>query len=496
MHRLSRTALSIILALLLPLFAVLAGHAQDFTEQDALATKRFLAESAIQMGVHQSAKDPETGLSKEVLDPEIGTAELELRLVPLTRDELEILAGKWLDIVREKTEQVMAAQIAISKSQDTLEDASRERLTELTTERRSLFDKFSKVINEWDRKGGDKDKVAIHRAYRTAVIVEETRTADYLTLWSQSKAWLVNRDGGVAIGIDAAIIVVSLLALLFAARMIRGITRRSLQRIPNLSKLLQAFLVTFVYWLVIAIGLLIVFSALGIDISPAFALIGGASFILAFAFQDTLGNLASGMMIMINRPFDQGDYVNIGGVGGTVRTVSIVATTVVTPDNQVIVIPNKNVWGNIITNVTASDTRRVDLIFGISYEDSIPDALAVIEDAVKDHPLILAEPEPVIRVHELADSSVNFICRPWVNTADYWAVYWDLTRGVKERFDAAGISIPYPQRDVHIRHGGKQAAGESGIQAAAAEKKRPSPGRNKAARKASATAIGESDEDL
>ena len=124
----------------------------------------------------------------------------------------------------------------------------------------------------------------------------------------------------------------------------------------------------------------IVLSALGVDISPVFALIGGASFILAFAFQDTLGNLASGLMIMINRPFDEGEYVDIGGVAGTVKSVSIVATTVTTPDNQVIVIPNKNVWGNVITNVTASDTRRVDLVFGISYEDSIPDAMRVINE--------------------------------------------------------------------------------------------------------------------
>jgi small conductance mechanosensitive channel len=218
-----------------------------------------------------------------------------------------------------------------------------------------------------------------------------------------------------------------------------------------LSKLLQAFLVTVIYWLVITIGLMIVLSALGIDISPAFALIGGASFILAFAFQDTLGNLASGLMIMVNRPFDQGHYVDVGGVAGTVQAVNIFATTVVTPDNQVIVIPNKNVWGNVITNVTASETRRVDLVFGISYEDSIAEAARVIEDTVKNHPLVLDEPEPVIRVHELADSSVNFVCRPWTKTSDYWTVYWDLTQQVKERFDAAEISIPYPQQDVHVR---------------------------------------------
>jgi small conductance mechanosensitive channel len=168
-------------------------------------------------------------------------------------------------------------------------------------------------------------------------------------------------------------------------------------------------------------------------------------------------------MIMINRPFDEGDYVLVGGVGGTVKSVSIVATTVNTPDNQVIVIPNKNVWGNVITNVTASDTRRVDLVFGISYEDSIEDAERVINQTVRAHPLVLADPEPTVRVHELAASSVNFICRPWARTENYWTVHWDLTHQMKEAFDEAGLSIPYPQQDVHIKSDGIAARPDARI---------------------------------
>jgi len=223
--------------------------------------------------------------------------------------------------------------------------------------------------------------------------------------------------------------------------------------VPKISTLLQSFIVGIVYWVVLAVGLMLVLAALGVNITPLFAVIGGASIIAAFAMQDTLSNLASGLLIMIYRPFDKGDYVDTGGVSGTVKSVNIVATTVVTPDNKVIVIPNKNVWGNIITNVTASDTRRVDLVFGISYDDPIPEAIRAMEETVEAHPLVLKEPAPTIRVNELADSSVNFICRPWVKTEDYWTVYWDLMRQVKERFDAVGISIPYPQQDVHFIEG-------------------------------------------
>ncbi|MGI9522711.1 MAG: mechanosensitive ion channel family protein [Hyphomicrobiaceae bacterium] len=392
-----------------------------------------------------------TNLPTQLLQPQIGVEELEIRLVPLTGDDLKKLAKEWLKIVKSKTEEVVQAQVAITKTDGAVEDAAREKLTQIDLERRDLFDKYSSVLNAWEKKGGDAKDIASYRAYRNAIIVEEARTTDFTTLVARALTWFTDEDGGIYLLKSIGIIILSVLALLFAAGVVRRLARRWIGHVPNVSKLLQAFLVGIIYWVVLALGLMIVLSAVGVDITPLFALIGGASFIIAFALQDTLGNLASGLMIMIYRPFDEGDYVDVGGVAGTVKAVSIVATTVTTPDNQVIVIPNKNVWGNIITNVTASETRRVDLVFGISYDDSIPETLRVLEGAVASHPLVLKEPEPIIRVHELADSSVNFICRPWTKTSDYWTVYWDLMRQVKERFDEAGISIPYPQQDIHVK---------------------------------------------
>jgi len=436
------------LFLLLPAGDGVAQQDQQPTE-DAVA--ETIAETVMDAAVDGGATDPKTGLPTEVLDPAIDTTELEYRLVPLTKDELSALAAEWLAIVKDKTSEVMAAQIAIYKTEGNVEDAARDKLTELVQARKSQFDKFDHVVSALEKKGGDETEVAEYRAYRNSIIVEEVRKADVRTLMAVAADWFTDADGGVRVAKNVGIALLLLGALLFVSRFIRRLARGWFGRVPNLSKLLQTFLVTFVYWIILAFGLMIVLSALGVDVTPAFALVGGASFILAFAFQDTLGNLASGLMIMINRPFDEGDYVDVGGVAGTVKAVSIVATTVVTPDNQVIVIPNKNVWNNVITNVTGSDTRRVDLVFGISYDDSVPDAMRVMEETVKAHPLVLDEPAPTVRLHELADSSVNFICRPWTKTADYWTVYWDLMQQMKERFDASGISIPYPQRDVHVR---------------------------------------------
>jgi small conductance mechanosensitive channel len=410
-----------------------------------------IAETVMDAAVDDGATDAKTGLPTEVLDPAIDTTELEYRLVPLTKDELSALAAEWVAIVKDKTSEVMAAQIAIYKTEGNVEEAARDKLTELVQARKSQFDKFDDIVSALEKKGGDEAEVAEYRAYRNSIIVEETRKADVRTLMAVAAAWLTDADGGIQLAKNVGIALLLLAALLFVSAIVRRLARGWFGRVPNLSKLLQTFLVTFVYWIIMAFGLMVVLSALGVDITPAFALVGGASFILAFAFQDTLGNLASGLMIMINRPFDEGDYVDVGGVAGTVKAVSIVATKVVTPDNQIIVIPNKNVWNNVITNVTGSDTRRVDLVFGISYEDSVPDAIRVMEDTVKAHPLVLEEPAPTVRLHELADSSVNFICRPWTKTTDYWTVYWDLTRQMKQRFDESGISIPYPQQDVHFR---------------------------------------------
>ena len=386
-----------------------------------------------------------------VTDPAIAQEELTLRLVPLTRDELAAAAAAWRDIVKAKTEEVVEAQLRARGSEGPAAEEARQRVAELTGERQALFENYATVVDSWEKKGGDEAAIAEFRAYRASILVEETRTADLQTLMAQATDWATDRDGGVRLLIDVAVIVAAFFVLLIVARLIRRVARKWFGGVPNLSKLLQGFLSMVVYWVVLSVGFLVVLSAIGVDVSPVFALFGGAAFIFAFALQDTLGNLAAGLMIMINRPFDEGDYVDIAGTAGTVQSVTAASTTVTTPDNQVIVIPNSKVWGNIITNVTTSETRRVDLVFGVSYEDDLQKVHDVLTRVVESHPLTLKDPAPVIRVHELADSSVNFICRPWVKGGDYWGVYWDLMRQVKEAFDAEGISIPYPQQDVHVK---------------------------------------------
>jgi small conductance mechanosensitive channel len=173
-------------------------------------------------------------------------------------------------------------------------------------------------------------------------------------------------------------------------------------------------------------------------------------FIVGFALQDTLSNFAAGMLILIYRPFDVDDYIEVSGVTGTVSHMSLVNTTITTLDNQVIVVPNNKIWGDVIKNVTAQTIRRIDMVFGISYADDIPQTEKILQGIMESNESVLDDPEPMVRVQELGDSSVNFAVRPWVKTEDYFETYWSITRAVKMRFDEEGISIPFPQTDVHL----------------------------------------------
>ncbi|WP_281967316.1 mechanosensitive ion channel family protein [Roseovarius nanhaiticus] len=447
MHRLSLPFvlfLTLFLALALPAGAQTGGAGTD-TPSATSANEDSSSAS------EEQANATELAYLAGLDDPSIPLEELRLRLVPLTVEELTTLADVWQANARDATLAVVERNLELRQADGDAADALQAARDDLVEARGEIFEKYGAVVTSLDAKGGDPAVIESLITYRTAISVEETATLEPREIVVNVLAWLVSPDGGIELALRIAVVIGSLLGLLIVAKIVRAWSRRMFKRVPNLSKLLQGFLAMVVYWLVIAVGLMIVLAAMGVNITPFFALLGGASFIVAFAMQDTLGNLAAGLMIMINRPFDEGDYVTVAGVGGTVQKVSVVSTTVTTPDNQFIVIPNSKVWGDVIINTTASDTRRVDLVFGIGYEDSIEEAQETLENVLAMHPKVMKDPAPVIRVNELGASSVNFIVRPWVRAEDYWDVYWDLTRQVKEVFDERGLTIPFPQTEMRIK---------------------------------------------
>jgi small conductance mechanosensitive channel len=246
---------------------------------------------------------------------------------------------------------------------------------------------------------------------------------------------------------------VAILALFW---MLGGLARRFVSRLAdraeNVSELSRRILVGVASRSVIALGFFVALSQVGVNVTALLAGLGIAGFIVGFALQDTLGNFASGAMILMYRPFDVGDVIEAGGVYGTVHGMSLVSTTILTFDNQTLVVPNSKIWGDVIRNVTAQDIRRVDLEFGLSHSVDVARAEEVLASILREHPKVLEDPEPLVKVHKLTDSTTQFVVRPWVKREDYWQVYWELTREAKLRLDREKIPLGIPRHEVQL-HG-------------------------------------------
>jgi small conductance mechanosensitive channel len=413
-------------------------------------------------------------------DPEIPVDHLTLLVKPLTQEELKVEADGWRDLVRAKTQEMGQQRIAAlekgkqveaadeaapaetkqqqDKSQsakEEVEDAKDEQLEiaeeipELKEEQTNLIDRLNVVVDALEAKGGE---VETYRQYISAVSGIDLHVTDARTAWTMIQGWLVSEQGGQRWLWNLVKFALILTAFYVAASIVAGLVRRGASRLQNTSQLLVNFLGKFVKQALMLIGLVVALAALEVPISPMLAAIGAAGFVIGFALQDTLSNFASGLMILAYRPFDEGDVIEAAGVSGVVDSVSLFSTHIRTFDNKEMIVPNNDIWGGTITNASAHDTRRVDMVFGIGYDDDVDKAKGILESLVNGHELVLDDPAPTVQMNELGDSSINFICRPWAKTSDYWTVYWDMTRAVKQEFDRNGISIPFPQRDIHVYH--------------------------------------------
>lgn len=247
--------------------------------------------------------------------------------------------------------------------------------------------------------------------------------------------------------------IVLALVIFIVGRIVVGIIANAVGKImtkANLDPILVSFLSGILRSVMLLLVVVFALSQLGLDTTSLVALLGAAGLAVGLSLKDSLSHFAAGVMLILFRPFKVGDVVEVNGVIGSVEQITILSTRLKSPDNKVITVPNANVFGNTMTNYSEQPTRRVDMVFGIGYGSDLLKAKAILEEMVNGHELTLAEPAPKVAVSELADSSVNFIVRPWVNAADYWTVYWEMMEAVKLRFDQEGIEIPFPQVSVHM----------------------------------------------
>lgn len=392
-------------------------------------------------------------------DPEIPVEQLEFLLTPLTRADLEIEAGGWRDLLKAKVEEVSATEIAIAQENeeaaggeageaaeqakdqaadgtDEQKTALLEAATELREERTALIDRLDVVLAELEEKGGEVEE---YRQYVVAVSGIKVDVSDTEAAWATVVGWLTSDEGGIRWARNIA----TFAGIVFASWILAMIVSRLLGRAMRIaeagSALLRRFLVTWVWRVIIAVGLVVALAALEINIGPLLAVIGAAGFVVAFALQGTLSNLASGLMILTQKPFDAGDSIDVAGISGTVDGVSLFSTQISTADNKKLIVPNNSIWGNIITNATSSEIRRLEFEFEFSAKQDSEQARQMIEEIIKGDPRVLAEPVPVVRMHELSDASIKFVCWPWVKTEDYGAVRWDIIAQIRQRFDAEVI---------------------------------------------------------
>lgn len=380
-------------------------------------------------------------------DPGISPTLLKIALRPLTAVELESELSAWLGLLQAKATELSAVELVLAapgKKGETQENTL--KAVKLNDEKAALIERIRLVIAEASAKGVDTKSAELYVVNAGALPV----AGGIGTLASVAKNWFVSPQGGIKLARSFGLFIICVVVAAVLGRIGSSTLDRGLKRAGRTSDLLRSFLVSSIRRMALVVGVVVGLSYLGVNIGPMVAAIGGIGFVVGFALKDSLGNFAAGLMILFYRPFDVGHFVKAAGASGTVESLSLVSTILKTPDNQEVIIPNGKIWDDVITNVTAKATRRVDLVFGVGYDDDLGQAQALLEEILEQHELVLKDPAPVVRVNELAASSINFVVRPWVNTADYWEAYWDITRRVKESFDEAGISIPYPQQDVHV----------------------------------------------
>ena len=254
-------------------------------------------------------------------------------------------------------------------------------------------------------------------------------------------------------GVDLAINVAIAIAIFYVGKLVVGLIVRGMRKVmrrQEVDQTLETFVCNLVRIILMVVVIIAAIGQIGIQTTSFIAIFGAAGLAVGLALQGSLSNFAAGVLIVLFRPYKVGDFVEAAGIAGVVEQVQILTTILKTGDNKQIIVPNGQIMDSIITNYSANDKRRVDMVVGVSYDDDLDKVRSTIEELVAADERILAEPACTIAVSALADSSVNFVVRPWVNTADYWGVMFDLTEAIKKRFDKEGISFPFPQQDVHL----------------------------------------------
>jgi len=373
-------------------------------------------------------------------DPEISLNELRLLVKPLTKPELESEAEVWQGLLKAKVKEISDAEIAIKRQNQEAKEAL-DRVTELQFEAEEIVERFNLVLEELEKKGGETEQ---YQTYINAVSGLEIDVTDTEGLRVRLVEWLTSEKGGWRWGINIAKFVAIMAASIYISKILNRLASKALSQI-GASGLLRQFITTTIERGGLVLGLMLALTALEvISLGQVFALLGGISFVLAFALQSNLGNFASGLMIMLTKPFDVGDEVKVSDLWGWVDSISLANTKIKGFTGEVITVPNNTIWDSIIENLTASEIRGGSMYFRLPFKENIRKVEQILLDIAKSHPLILEEPGPGTFPWQYEEYYISIGLSFKTKTPDFWEVWSDLLRMIQERFEQEGIEIALP----------------------------------------------------
>lgn len=388
-------------------------------------------------------------------DPEIPADQLEVLLKPLSRKKLEVEAEAWFLLLQAKAQEISDLEYSIKVKGEEIvgtADTDKEKqvitVTQLKTEQTSLVSRFTIVLDALDAKGGDTEE---YRQYISAISGLEFNITDTEGIGLRFKTWLQSEEGGIAFGINLLKFSSILIVTVIISPRLGDLVNHALERITTMSNLFRDFTVMTVKRSILVIGALLALASVGVNLGPILAVLGGASFVLAFALQSNLGNFASGLMLLINKPFDMGDEVKISGLWGMVHSINLASTKIRGFNHQIYTIPNNTVWGGIIENLTTQDIRRASFDLKIRHDTSISRVREVLLDIGTSHPLVLESPPPAANPWTYYDYYVLVQLKVWVKTSNYWKVWNEIIVQIQDRFKDEDITLALPHQNINIQ---------------------------------------------
>lgn len=453
---------------LISIFTVFAIPAlSQETEGEGQSTATEVVESSVVADEGAEEAEPLEALTAD--NPEIPSDQLKVLLKPLTQEQLQAEADAWFLLLQQKAQEISDLEYAIKVQEeeiggdvDTQKEEQVVTATRLKTEQTNLASRLNTVLEDLEAKGGDPKT---YQQYVSAVSGLEFDITNTEGLGLRFTTWLQSEEGGIKLGLNLLKFFGILIVTVIVAPRLGKVTDHALARVSNISTLFRGFVVMVVNRSVLVVGALLAIASLGVNLGPILAVVGGASFVLAFALQSNLGNFASGLMLLINKPFDVGDEVKVAGYWAYVDSISLANTKLKAFNGSMITLPNNTVWGGDIINYTHGEIRKQMIPINIKFEQDMNQVYQMWMDITSSHPKVLKDPAPGwFPYNSSYEYYISVSLSAWTTKDDYWEVYVDLIKELQKRIEELNIQLAAPQQEIKLAQYPKKTLTQSSVE--------------------------------